>query len=181
MLSYFLPTLYGSLSFPFFSQNTNLPKYQVANAVSANIECLKPAVMIWAAVTQGSCLALVPVCKFVPTRYWCLGMVSQSWMSTWMTKLQENVLQRENKGISCPCVEHLDLWNREEKPFSILYMIKKDSPSWKAAQIFWCHPLNSEQWVVHSSWVLISLELSLWLIQPLFSSSGVLPLERTIT
>lgn len=104
----------------------------------------------------GLLLGLVPVCKFVPTRCWCLGMVSQSWMSTWMTKLQENILQRENKGISCPCVEHLDLWNREEKPFSILYMIKKDSPSWKAVQIFWCHPLNSEQWVEHSSWVLIS-------------------------
>lgn len=66
MLSYFLPTLYGSLSFPFFSQNTNLPKYQVANAVSANIECLKPAVMIWAAVSQGSCLALYQCANLFP-------------------------------------------------------------------------------------------------------------------
>lgn len=45
MLSYFLPTLYGSLGFPFFSQNTSLPKYQIANAVSANIACPKPAVL----------------------------------------------------------------------------------------------------------------------------------------
>ena len=126
MLSYFLFTLYRmSLTFPFFSQNTKLLILFLWMLNVSNLQNHDRGCYYTGFVPAGSCICV----QTFPQSPGCLGMVTYVWTSSWMTKLQENI-QREDKGISCLCVEHVDLWNGEEKPFSILYSIQK-SPSWK--------------------------------------------------
>lgn len=166
MLSYFLPTLYGSLAFPFSTQNSNLPKYQVANAVSANIEHPKPA-----ALWSGLLLYRVPAWSYTSVQ---TGSHTALVLGNSLTIMNEFIndqttwkYTKGEKGISCPCVEHLDLWNREEKPFrfsiwseeapklkSGLDLLVSSTEIWAVGSAFqWSSDLTWNQSVAYSGFV----------------------------